>query len=179
MRSIALILFALCAAPAALRAQREAPDADEYAVWSAVLDSAAQWASVVRVVDSAFVLEVAIGQRNDLMMADGMAYRGFDSAAIADFVERNARGVRLERRFSTRREIGLVRPDLRSEVPLSLNGTHLVYLSRPGFNAGRTRAVVSIAVYCGVWCGQGSFYELQRDPGGVWRVMRRYGSWVT
>jgi len=177
-RAVLLCALALLAAAGSVRAQVEAPDAEEYAVWAAVLDSLAPEAREVRLADSAFVLEVAVGRRNDLMVAARMEFTRFDSAAIESFVVRNARGVRIGR-FSARRPFRLVSTDLDEDFSLRLQGTHIVFISRPGFNEGRTRAVLSLAYYCGIWCGQGFVYALEREPGGVWRVARKETLWLT
>jgi hypothetical protein len=179
MRSVCLLLLALCLAPAAARAQAEAPDADEYAVWSAVLRSAAPRGRTLQVADSAFLLPVHRYDRPDSVAANRMADARFDTAAVRDFIARSGSGARLEAgRFVTDRSILLVRIPRDSIGWASSFQAPQLFFSRPGFDAGRTRAVVYAAVYCGFGCGWGDAYELERAPDGGWRVLRKATVWM-
>ena len=176
MRSIALILLALCASPAALRAQPEAPDADEYAVWSAVLDSLAPGADRVRLVDSTFILSVK--EIPDTLMLGIGRSAGLDSAAVVDLLRRNVSRVRMEARFSGRRPVVLVRPPP-GELPAGMKEPHLIFISLPGFDPAQRKAVVTTATACPGLCGHGHVFELERDPGGAWRVVRMEDTWAS
>ena len=178
MRSIALILLALCASPAALRAQTEAPDADEYAVWSAVLDSVMPGEPSAWLADSAFNRDIVVGERTELIMAGSMSRHRFDSTAVADFLRRSSAGVRL-RPFPAARPFRLVKTESGEEFTSRMQGPHLAVFSRPGFSRDHARAVIAVATYCGAWCARGSVYELAREPGGGWRITRGATVWVT
>ncbi|HEU0052046.1 MAG TPA: hypothetical protein VFQ39_02670 [Longimicrobium sp.] len=56
--------------------------------------------------------------------------------------------------------------------------SHLVYVSRPGYDKKRTRAVVYASSHCGLRCGEGRFYLLAREE-GRWRVERVENVWVS
>ncbi len=133
MIRIVLLLLAFCARPAAARAQAEAPDADEYAVWSAVLDSLMGTLDTVVVRDSVSVGHSTLDESVLRLSArSGMEHR-VDSAAMADFLRPNRPGVRLEARFSTRRPVVLVRGRT------GAGRERLVFLSRVGFDPQRRR----------------------------------------
>lgn len=177
MRSIALVLLALLAAPAALRAQPGAPDADEYAVWSAVLDSLAPGADHVRLLDSAFVISSM--RKSDEQILRGATDPPLDSAAVGDYLRRNGSGVRLESRFSGRRPVVLVRTP-GDDWSTLVKDPHVILVARPGFDLARTRAVVTTITSCAsTWCGRGYMFELARDPGGGWRVVRMRETWIS
>jgi len=45
---------------------------------------------------------------------------------------------------------------------------HVRFLGAPGFNAGHTRALVSIIRKCGRYCGAGGIFEVEKTA-GVWK----------
>jgi hypothetical protein len=172
MIRIALLLFALCATPSAVRAQAEAPDVDEYAVWSAVLDSLMGALDTMVVRDSVFMGHSTLEESVLRVSArSGMEHR-VDSAAMADFLRPDRPGARLEARFSTRRPVVLVRGPIGADRVL-------VFLSRAGFDPQRRRAVVRTAMTCGDLCGEGNLFALEREPGGRWKIVWTRRTWIS
>ena len=54
----------------------------------------------------------------------------------------------------------------------------ITLVSRPGFNAERSRALVYIGTSCDMLCGDGVLILLGKD-GGQWRVLRKETIWVS
>jgi hypothetical protein len=54
----------------------------------------------------------------------------------------------------------------------------VIFLSRAGFNGGRTEALVEVGRGCGLGCGEGAFVFLRKD-GGSWKVSESYGGWMS
>lgn len=46
----------------------------------------------------------------------------------------------------------------------------VVQLSRVVYSSDFSRAVVYASMWCGRLCGNGTFYQLQRSPGGAWHL---------
>lgn len=59
------------------------------------------------------------------------------------------------------------------------NSSGLITLTRPGFNAARTQAILNVDRGCGGLCGGGTIILLARDPAGRWRVVHTRGTWVS
>lgn len=166
----ALLMLAAACVPMQARTPARGPDADEYAVWSAVLDSLMPGSADVRLLDTAFVIPLMV--KGSITGRDGGRTPRLDAAAVDDFLRRNGSGVRLEARFSTRRPVVLVRTPAGDDWTGVERSPHLVLVSRPGFDRRRRRAIVSTAMTCGVLCGQGNLFELERGPDGRWKVSR-------
>jgi len=54
----------------------------------------------------------------------------------------------------------------------------LVRLSRVGFNAARSEALVYLEFQCGAECGSGRLVQLARDPAGSWRIASGELLWI-
>ncbi len=157
MTRIALLLFALCAMPAAARAQAEAPDAEEYAVWSAVLEQVhGRGLRRARVQDSTEMVAVDTVREAAMVrwltgsteLADSLRARVTRPAAI------DARRLRVRRPCIVEREA---------------EGRYLITFSRVAFDAERRRALVHAFASCGMLCGNGGLVLLEKDAGGRWR----------
>lgn len=59
------------------------------------------------------------------------------------------------------------------------NSSGLITLTRPGFNAARTEAILNVDRGCGGLCGDGTIILLARDAAGRWRVVHTRGTWVS
>jgi len=53
-----------------------------------------------------------------------------------------------------------------------------IELSRVGFDAVRTRALVRVGRYCGGMCGDGQVLLMERGADGQWRMTWAVGSWI-
>lgn len=166
-----------------------APDADELAIYAAVVDSvlAAPGVPFVVIADSTSTSHDSGEQlRSTVRELDPT----FPDAALTDFDARNRRAAPLPadihasvpvRIFSPAR---LFVPDgnLRQEYATFLStyapatGFHTV--SRPGIDPERRRAVVVVGSHCGALCGHGQVVLLERGAGG-WHVTARRGTWVS
>ncbi len=54
----------------------------------------------------------------------------------------------------------------------------LVRLSRAGFNAARSEALVYLEFQCGAECGSGRLVNLARTPGGIWQINNGELLWI-
>ena len=54
----------------------------------------------------------------------------------------------------------------------------IVRLSRVGFNADRSRAILSVSGSCGPLCGSGDYVVLEKKS-GKWRVLGRVMAWIS
>lgn len=52
-------------------------------------------------------------------------------------------------------------------------------MTRPGFNADSTIAVVRVSYVCGGLCGSGGVLYLARHPGTAWRIWMYHRAWVS
>lgn len=181
-----------CAAP--LRAQEPAPrqPTAEDSVWAAVLaaDSApAGRRLVVRARTS------SVGGGPTGGSAAERRPRGIESATVDDFEERNRHDREIGPLPGMRVPIVVASEATLNSLPSAMDGdvdgywrafyrrfpgaAGLVTLSRVGFNAARTQAVVGVSRGCGGLCGTGTVVLLERDPDGHWRVVRNALLWIS
>lgn len=193
-RIAALILavpaLAGCMGPAPSPAPSSAPaDADELAVYATVIDSvlADTTQPFVIVADSTSVSHVeAEAVRNFVAEVDP----AFPAEAIADYREKNGAQWLLPAAILAGATLRIFAPrtvftadgNLREQYAEFQRryapATSFHTLSRPGFDAGRRRAVVVTGSHCGALCGHGQIVLLERGPAG-WRVTRRRTTWVS
>lgn len=171
------ILFALvllaAVHPARAQVPPEEPDPDEYAIWSAVLDTLEPGADYVRLLDIA-VVPSSTGQPPGWRPTPRL-----DSFAVDDFRTLHTSGVRLDSRFSTRQRIVLVRARTADGDPELVIRPHLIRLDRPAFDRRRRRAVVTTTTSCETLCGRGHRFELERQPDGRWKITRLEVAWIS
>lgn len=160
-------LIALLAACSRAEPTLEVPSADEYAVWSAAVDS----------LFGARHLRLVVRERtmawNDLPRAYFASPRPDpELLALRDhYIVRNRHPARLR---PGEFRVGGVRlvpdfPDvLGSTADLVFDGRLMV--SRVGFDRGGSRALVTVNYNCGDLCGEGSLLVMERGPDGRWRV---------
>jgi len=157
MRWIALMLVALCAAPAGARAQMETPDAVEYAVWSAVLRQVyGRDLRQVRIQDSTATIVV------DTVRDAAMVRWLTGSTELVDSLRaRVTRPATVDRRALRVRRPRIVGRDAEER--------YVVSFSRVAFDAERRRALVHASASCGMLCGSGGLVLLEKDRDGRWR----------
>jgi hypothetical protein len=187
--SAALALGA-CAGPALAPQPAPAPaDADEMAVYAVVIDSVLADASqpFVVIADSTSVSHVE-GEtlRNFATELDPQ----FPASAIADYRERNGASYPLPPairsgatlRIFTPRSVFAPNGNLRAQYAEFQRryspATSFHTLSRPGFDAGRRRAVIVVGSHCGALCGHGQILLLEKGSDG-WRITHRRTTWVS
>ena len=61
------------------------------------------------------------------------------------------------------------------EIYLNLGG--MLELSRVAFNPANTQALVYLGYDCGILCGTGYFFLLNKDRTGAWVVVKRQTDW--
>ncbi len=187
---LAALVLAACPGPAPSPAPAgPRADADELAVYAVVIDSVLADSAhpFVVVADSTSVSHVeAETVRNFVAELEP----GFPTSAIDDYRERNGAQYPLPaaipsstllRIFSPSR-LFLPNGNLRVEYAEFQRryapATSFHTLSRPGFDAGRRRAVIATGSHCGALCGHGTIVLLERGPNG-WRVTQRRTTWVS
>ncbi|HET7459690.1 MAG TPA: hypothetical protein VFJ82_00525 [Longimicrobium sp.] len=161
--------------------------AAEDTVWAVVLDS-------LYVVER--TRQLVVYDRTDSLASIG-TIPGIESATVHDFWSRSreTRGVgplprtRVPVVFVDRATIASLPTGIdpnSSEMPFWRafyerypGSSGLISLSRVGFNAARTQAVLNVDRGCGGLCGNGVIVLLTRDAAGRWRVAATRGTWVS
>ena len=204
---IALVLpavFAFACAPRAPDPPGPAPApgalAVEDSVWAAVLDSLyVHRTTRLLVVDGI----TSDRFRRDRLVADAVrafsAIPGVEPYTVESFWARNLEVRSITSLPRTRVPLVLVSeaaidslPDgidsVRSGEPMLFwrafherypGSSGLITLTRPGFNAARTQAILNVDRGCGGLCGDGTIILLARDAAGRWRVVHTRGTWVS
>jgi hypothetical protein len=200
----AVMLAAAFTAGCGARTDAPAPPAAaptvEDSVWAVVLDSLYVQPSTRRLVvrDST----TRIHRRDDRLVPDYVRnfdpVPGIERETVDDFRTRNLRPravtalprtrVPVERvseatieRFPTglvRRRTGERMRFWRAFHKRYPDSSGLITLSRVGFNAARTQAVLSVDRNCGGRCADGTIILLARDASGRWRVVHTQGTWM-
>jgi hypothetical protein len=175
----ALVAAALtaCGVPAAREAP--APLDDETAVLAIAIDSIATFGKQIVVGDSSDVsfLRAPAAERAQSLAMVRQAVGSLDSATVQDLDRQNASVVSFRQRLHL--EHGW---QWKSVADRHASGEHpvsatVVTLSRPGFNAAHTEAIVYGTMYCGTLCAEGSYVILDRALGGNWRVRKKVRIW--
>jgi hypothetical protein len=181
-----------CTAPAAQTSARVDLDAVEDSVWTVVLDSL-----YVRP-DMKLLVVRGVADGTDRLSRESVAsVPGIQPATVADFQQRNEIPRTVAPLAITRVPMRVVSaatldsleqggPDENGTLPFwgafekrFPNSYGLVSLSRVGFNAEATQAVVNVDHGCGGLCGEGTIVMLGRDPSGRWRIVDRRGTWIS
>jgi hypothetical protein len=99
------------------------------------------------------------------------------SAAAADYIARNQTVDLIEvAHIPVHHRIRSLAAD---ERLMGSTQTLRIGLSRVGFSADHTRAVLYFAFGCGALCAQGDIVWLTRDPIGPWQIAQRQTLWVS
>lgn len=186
-------------APALSPAAESRPDAEKYAVYSALLkDMYVNDGIKLLVIGTADHCpktpdEKAPDADAEQMASDlGNGLPGLERATVEDFVARSNRCEPLGRRFElpvdyvlvTRKELDRLfgRGDVGGgwerfykKYPGSAG---IISLSNVGFNAAMDQALVAPSKGCGGLCGAG-YYVLLAKRDGVWRVQSKSMTWVS
>ena len=155
--SFAFVLLAACAG-ARRSVTAEAPNAEEYAVWSAALD--AQYGSTI---PRYRVIEATSGWGD----AEWLRTRpGLPGTLLEDYIARNARRARMQVRRLHPHSVRLhPRPPAAAVEGMK---PPWITLSRVGFDRGGTRAMVSVMSDC--FCKGGALMILEREGSGPWKM---------
>jgi len=158
---------------AACSPARDGSLADEYAVWSAAIETqvAREYPAVV-VADSTYSLETASPVTERLMRAQRRE-DGLSREIVEDFIIHNRRRVAVDAGRLAVRKVRL----LRAPAGAAGEARHAavrerLLLSRAGFDRGGRRALVTVTVNCGGLCGGGATLLMERQPDGRWRKAR-------
>jgi hypothetical protein len=163
-----IVLLAACSR-ADLAPPLERPSADEYAVWSAAVDSRF----------GPLRLRMVVEERTDLGFLPYLRGKPELEALAADHVHRNRHPAWVDAGRIRARQVSLV-PDLGglagSAADLVSHGRLTV--SRVGFDRGGKRALVTLHYWCGARCAEGAMLVMERGADGRWRhtstVMEAY-----
>lgn len=184
--ALPLFVFAACGDDDAPVVPAGNVDDDEYAVWSATLDSMVIWEKddfvVLRSGTDGYVLDdsaMASYLRGQLKVPD---------EALQQYAQRNKQGALIERKLDISVDYALL-TEADIESILSLGGYDGLYrryahcngvttLSRVGFNATRSTAVVYISMTPGYLAGSG-WAVLLRKISGRWEVISSTIIWVS
>lgn len=187
---VSVLVLAACAGPAPVAPAPVAQaDADELAIYSVVIDSvlADPAAPFIVIADSTAAVHMDTAQAGLFARQLDPA---FPQAAIADFGARNDHGapfpaevrstatVRIFHPSALFTESGMLREQYAEFQRRYAPATSYHTLSRPGFDAGRTRAVIVTGSHCGALCGHGEIVLLERAGSG-WRITGRHRTWVS
>ncbi|HEU0052047.1 MAG TPA: hypothetical protein VFQ39_02675 [Longimicrobium sp.] len=168
------IVLAACARPAT---PPSAPGTvtEDAAVWSAVLrEKVKSDESRTIVLRDATVPPFTLDSLRRLTLG---------SELVRALSEANARSGPVRGPFSLPNRVVLVSPKARDHEWSRLRDKYpdaggVIAVSLPGYDAGRTRAIVYMAYDCGFLCGEGTMVVLARDTGG-WRVEKSFGLWIS
>ena len=178
MTRLLSILFVLIAAAGVTSAQSDAVSADEYSVYSALINS--------RFVKAGTDFSI-IQAHTDLHLGGGAA-KEFEDLLWAQ----NKKGYALERRFDIRVKYELL-DDRQFEQTFGktaeemdagwnkywkqhLHSTGLLTFSRVAFNSDTGEAVLFASEICGGLCGYGYLFRLKKDQGS-WKIVEERFLW--
>lgn len=181
-----LPLALAAAAFAGPRPAQEEVTAEEYAVYRAVLEDSLVSAFTRRVV---VIDRAEIEQPTEVTDAAGDARRsGVPGPVVEDFIERNRRPALLRAGgFGAGRPVRVMsRAAADSVIPRGPEARKgggrfewgIVRVSRVGFSADGTMAVLTVSHTCGPRCGTGHVVRLERRE-GRWRVAGSRFRWIT
>jgi hypothetical protein len=195
-RLIAAVLFATVAACSG-GGKAPAPcesgaAANEYAVYSAAVEefSKGHHGKSVVIYDRTIDASDPAGVTSEWMLRCGAFVPEADKAMLDSYKERNREPLVLARNFTLGREYVLASAADLIEIPndrIRSEGVGakypdafgLVWLSRVGFNAGMSRAVVYISRgACGLGCGEGACMVLVRED-CQWKVKDKGRVWMS
>lgn len=177
--AFALVAVALAACGVPHPPPTPAPLVDETTVLATALESIATVGKPIVVGDSSdasFLRSPAVERAQTLAQLRQEA-GDLDSTMMQDLDRQNATVVSFRQRLR-------LKPgwDWKSVAERAAGAAHplratIVTVSRPGFNAAHTEAIVYATMYCGPLCAQGSYLILDRAAGGPWRVRKRVLIW--
>jgi hypothetical protein len=188
------ILFVAAAeacAPVGQASPADAEARDEAAVYAVVIDAVLATDSVLASTEAPFVVmaesTLLIGVRSEEVARRVRKLDpAFPAAAVADFEAKNRVSLPIPLNLPSRTKVRTFSP-LRYRPAESDSGlerfrreyapvTTYHALSRPGFDATRRHAVITVASGCGGLCGQGQVVLLARGSRG-WCVTARDTIW--
>jgi len=116
------------------------------------------------------------------LLVDDTSDAPFDPAAVRDFFVKNQRPLSLTRSPISDRCILMGRRVFEQRVRDNdfalFNGAFgFMTVSRPGYDAFGRHAVVYVSLHCGVTCGHGSYFQLEKRD-GTWQVAASHMIWV-
>lgn len=178
-RRITFLALAIAAA-AAVTVRRSDPSADDdHAVWAAVLDAHFEnrGTHFVAVADSTYSFEMRRPE-DEAYLRSNAAYYGNSPAMIESYIARNRHHGTVDVRRLRMAHVQ-VAPSGGAGRGVPVFSDHvlgLAVLSRPGYDAGGRRAIVTVAVTCGALCGHGETVQVDRGADGRWRVTRTFST---
>ena len=165
---------------------------EEYAVYSAAMSSLFSQQKHIIIIDHTDCTSLCTGSAYpDSSWVDRMRneFPGLAQDIIDDYLRRNREPYQLQKHFSLKFEYSLLE---RKEIESKLHadprkGTQEVYtqlggileLSRVAFNPTMNQALVYLGYECGMLCGTGYFFLLNKDRNGTWVVLKRQTEWVS
>jgi hypothetical protein len=116
-------------------------------------------------------------------------FEEINSDIAEDYVLRNKESAQIEKRFPTKNDYILITENELNKLFESRRdwaGFYKKYpksggiytFSRVGFSPDGKQAVVSVGFGCGLRCGKGKFYLLQKEE-GEWRITKEQVTWVS
>ena len=174
-RFLSSILFSalalnLSAAPATAQGRQSAIEAEEYAVYSAVVTEigARDWQEALLVWDHTLAKGVPASSQVDEIVAE----------LIEDFNRKNARSYPLGNDLRPRRPFRYVNEESMREIwELATFPPPIITLSRVGFNGAKDRALVYVSYGRGVMNRREQFVVLHKEKTG-WRVARKLAVFI-
>jgi hypothetical protein len=166
-----------CGVRATHPAPSPAPLDDETAVLEIAVDSIATFGKQIVVGDSSDVsfLKSPAAERAQALAVVRQAAGSIDSTTVQDLDRQNATVVSFRQRLHL--EHGWEWKSAAVAGGERLESATIVTVSRPGFNAAHTEAIVYGTMYCGTLCAEGSYVVLDRARGGGWRVRKKVRIW--
>jgi hypothetical protein len=169
-----------------------APDADEFLVYKAVLQS------FIRKETKRLVI-----RKQTTTVAENFSSRfgenlieplpTLSKETIDDFGSRNQKPVTLTDRFNLKLKINFVGEEINKLFENNAvggkdgwkifnkkypNANGIISISRVGFNKSKTQALISVSHSCGSLCGEGS-YKLLKKKNNNWEIEKSFTTWVS
>lgn len=194
----AVVAAAACTEPPRAASAPASGPSVEDTVWAAALDSLYVDARTRQLV----VFDRTGGTTSNERMAESFGFAagsmGAEPGTVDDFRARNREPRAVGPLPRTRVPVVLVDSatiatlpdsvDLHPNEPMQFwrafharypDSSGLITLSRVGFNAARTQALLNVDRGCGGLCGDGTVILLTRSAEGRWRVTATRGTWVS
>lgn len=168
-----------------------APEPEEYAVYAAVLKEAFIGKGTKRLVIERHTSIDDLAHRDPNQMLERLS--PLSKQTVEDFKSKNRQSYELKNKFNLQVEINFLTEDDVRELFKKRDGQQdgwklfrqkypaagsIITLSRVGFNAERTQALMFVAHVCGRLCGQGNYILLNKNE-GEWKVEKKSMTWIS
>jgi hypothetical protein len=169
---------------------QDAPDADEYSVYAALLKE-----MFIRKETKQLVIKklTTIDEFSTEAPKQTNGFSSLSQQAINDFKTKNKQAYELNDQFKLDVKINFIRSDELNKLFQTRNSQQdgwmifnqqyptayaIITLSRVGFNKERNQALIFVAFGCGWLCGEGNYILLTKKD-GMWKIEAKSMTWIS